>query len=603
MPFAQFALPITLDAAGDWRISVAGTPTSWLVTVPDGTYYADTSGTAEDLLKVIEDTLNAGDPRGTWTVTDGTEKTIGNGLIITETATVRLTRVETIPDTIVQVDFKDLAPILGLSTDVITAADPDWISYDGVTLVIEGIHVRRYTWRPYEYTAKEVAGAPAGSSSSITRGGQAYMQGLGQYRTIDWEADYVHAAVAAQLYADDASYAARAGFEGGDPNLALEQFWRWNRVLATDGLPPVVRYCPDLTSKSNFIKVNIVRDDWVQSLQATQEEIQRGPYMFRCNVPMIITTADTAPVSGAYVEEGGGCEVVELATLAEGLSQPEGTHVRMTQTADPANNIPALVHETVMVAGGWGPAGAAIGFRDLPSGRWAWGNIDSQVGAPGSTDRLLVYRSVSGAPVTFNPNKTIDLTWTNGEGITGYFNTLKFVGIEVNIPIPRIEGSDIVIDGFPGAVGTSTLWQTFCGICNPTSIDKSIMSNLAAGAGVGGFAQSNQAVAAGALLVNATVATNPAYAGIPVRLQTQIAQSRVADDGWVVSFIPQAPEAPYDGVQAVSPPGVQTDWIANDWVTFLAITNQTSTDSWSVTSQTVLIPEPHFYNFAGGVPT
>ena len=300
MPFAQFSLPITFtEPQGMTVVDLDPGPDPWGITIPAGTYYNDGSGTADDLLKVIVDLLNAADPRGTWSVEDGREKTIQNENTIGTCAAVRFTRVMT-SGSIVAFGPGAIHQTLGFSKDSVVSSDLEWISFDGVTFITEGLFMRRYHWRPYTITTNETPGGIAASSRSTTRGGKVSMQGYGQYRTLLWESEGLLAPMTASVWANDPNYSAEAGTQLGDPNIALEQFWRWCRVLCTDGRPPVVRYCPDLRYKDIFETVQVVAEGWINNLENVYNVLVDGPKRTGVNIPMRFTSEATTPVSGAY---------------------------------------------------------------------------------------------------------------------------------------------------------------------------------------------------------------------------------------------------------------------------------------------------------------
>lgn len=329
MPLAQFTLPITFDE--DVQINIIDldpAPDPWSAIIPAGTYYCDGSGTADDLIKVMTDVLNATDPRGSWLITEGQEKVIKNENYIGTTAAVRFVRTLTSGTMVAFAGTEDLIYALGFSKIPIASGDPEWISYIGNTWIGEGLYMRKFMYRPYALTSEEMPGAVAASGLSRTRGGKAAMQGYGQYRTLLWEAEGVLAAMCASHYSNDPAYASEAGIQLGDPNISLEQFWRWCRVLPKDSRPPVIRYCKDVRYPDIYKTVKVVSSSWINSLEATQSVIVDAPKRLKVNIPMMFTSEAVTPVSGNYndtitIVTQGIPEFDDLYTALRGVAANE----------------------------------------------------------------------------------------------------------------------------------------------------------------------------------------------------------------------------------------------------------------------------------------
>lgn len=222
-----FLLPIVIPTTHDGAGEAVKLNTTTDVTLPAGTYYWSPTGASGSFQDMLVTALNAA-MAGTWTVTLSTT---------TWHLSISYTGAST-PTNLTFVDLDVLAPwMFGSTSNKATAT----ITFTAKAWA--GTMQPRWLWRPDEYVIDDQIRPRATTVVAMSPfDGSATIDNYGEWaeRTLRMEA--VPGARVYQWAIDDSVFAAAAGETQGDPNLALESFWRDCRTFGST--PPSIRYLP-----------------------------------------------------------------------------------------------------------------------------------------------------------------------------------------------------------------------------------------------------------------------------------------------------------------------------------------------------------------------
>lgn len=264
-------------------------------TLDSGTYVVDDNGVTGDLLDAIETKLNA------WiggTSFDGTF-TVDTPLASAST-----------PAWLVRVRYDNSTPTRGggpivplylrFLTTTLTSTDLGFTAAPGSpdntgnfidaspNYILTGPYQRRWLWYPDEYVVRDEAYTVA--EEVVDRSpfdGSVVVDDYGQARTRTVTMEFVPGCRVFQFAVN--SEMLRLGVPGlalGDPNVALERLWSDCRTYLAQGVPPTLRYVPDVAFPLDYVEVQWVDAEQRRDLRSAAEEMSDAPY--RCRVRLIL---------------------------------------------------------------------------------------------------------------------------------------------------------------------------------------------------------------------------------------------------------------------------------------------------------------------------